>query len=101
MPGFIINSRFSTPMHMNQIEGRLYLEHEGQRFLLDTSDISILRRMTPLGRKVHFRNRAKSILAMQPEDPQALFLLEWFSLPARVWSFRVPEKFGPADSQAI
>jgi hypothetical protein len=76
-------------MQLLKLEDGYFLEHEGHRIPIDDSEISVLKLMTPLGRKVFFRNAAKIALATEPDDQRAALLLDWFHLPARDWSFQI------------
>lgn len=77
-------------MNVIIVSGVPKLERLGTSFALDAADWNHLRRMTPMGRKVYFRRKAKSLLSSRPEDPRVALLLEWTCLPAREWAFDLP-----------
>lgn len=68
----------------------LWLEHEGRRVPVDDTDLFYLVRMTPMGRKVYYRNKAKENLQADPSDGDAAVLMQWIHLPAQEWSFGLP-----------
>jgi hypothetical protein len=70
--------------------GSLYLEHDGCRVPLERIDLAHIVRMTPQGRKVYFRRKAKERFLGGGVDETAGRLLQWYLLPAREWSFEVP-----------
>ena len=69
----------------------VHLEHEGRSVPVDAADLSYLARMTPLGRKVYLRNKAKGLVDDALRGECARTLLEWWRLPASEWSFGPPE----------
>lgn len=69
-----------------------FLEHDGRSVPLDMTDLFHLVRMTPLGRKVYFRNKAKGLAKEALQAENARTLLQWWHLPAREWSFGVPRQ---------
>lgn len=70
--------------------GCLYLEHDGCRVPLEGADLAHIVRMTPQGRKIYFRQKAKERFLSNGADETAGKLLQWYLLPAREWSFEVP-----------
>jgi hypothetical protein len=80
-------------MRLLRLPDALYLEHDGRRVPVDDTDLFYLVRMTPLGRKVYYRNKAKEILSARAGDSSAETLLEWYRLPAQDWSFGLPPDF--------
>lgn len=76
---------------MHFVNGTFLLEHDGQEMVLDASDLAMMKVMTPVGRKIHLRHKAKKKLAEDPSDLQASLMLEWFNLPTREWAFRLPD----------
>ncbi len=67
-----------------------HLEHEGREIRVDGTDLLYLVRMTPMGRKVYYRNKAKQILRDRGADSEAEIMLQWCSLPAQEWAFGIP-----------
>jgi hypothetical protein len=47
--------------------------------------------MTPMGRKVHMRRKALVLLEENQASADAKCILELVKLPAKNWSFEVPE----------
>lgn len=84
-------------MKLLRQSGSLFLEHEGRRVPVDATDLFHLVRMTPLGRKVYFRNKAKEILQRSGPDVSAQILIEWYLLPAQDWSFGIPPDIAAPD----
>jgi hypothetical protein len=66
------------------------LVFESHRISLNRDDLRYLALMTPLGRKVHLREKAKRALRIDPADPEARAILDLSKLPSRNWSFPVP-----------
>lgn len=59
---------------------------------IDDSDIQILRTMTPQARKVHMRRKALILLEEnQTNTAEAKSILEMSKLPAKNWTFEIPE----------
>ena len=67
------------------------LEHQGRLVRLDQRDRILLSRMTPMGRKVYIGRKGKFLRADRKDDSDAELLLSWSRMPARDWSFPVPE----------
>lgn len=70
-------------------DGR-WLECRGDRFRLDHVDWLHLRKMTPLGRKVWFRHRARELGRQPGAAEESALLLAWSGLPAREWDLPLP-----------
>ena len=68
-----------------------YLEKDGHRIGLSPLDINHFRQMTPMGRKVTLRKRAVEKMAIDPTNLEAKFILSLFHLPARDWTFLIPD----------
>ncbi len=71
--------------------GVAYLEEKGDRVALTISDLLLLKRMTPMGRKVTLRKRAIEKKAVNPDDPEARLIQTLLLLPAGEWRFIVPD----------
>jgi hypothetical protein len=69
----------------------VFLEHEGRSVPVDRTDLAYLGRMTPLGRKVYCRNKAKGLVNDGLHGESARTILQWWHLPARDWSFGPPQ----------
>ena len=78
---------------MNLVRRRdgIFLEHEGRSVPVDGTDLAYLVRMTPLGRKVYCRNKAKGLVKEGSGGECARTLLLWWHLPAKEWSFGLPQ----------
>jgi hypothetical protein len=72
------------------VAGVPYLELRGDRVALNASDWIRLGRLTPLGRKVHFLRKGKTLRSRRADDPDAALLLAWTRLPASEWAFSLP-----------
>ena len=64
-----------------------FLEHECARVRLNQADWRHLLKRTPLGRKVYFQNKGKTLNQIGGEDPEVETLMAWARLPVREWSF--------------
>jgi hypothetical protein len=71
--------------------GVYYLDENGERVAITPGEILLFKKMTPLGRKMTLRRRAVEVMSSKPGDPEARLILSLFHLPAREWSFRVPD----------
>lgn len=71
--------------------GQPYLVFQEERISLDPRDLRMLKAMTPLGRKVYLRQKAKDAIRENPADSQAAVILKLSSLPAKNWAFTVPD----------
>jgi hypothetical protein len=65
----------------------LFLEHQDARIKLSPEDWRHLVKMTPLGRKVYFQNKGKTLRQRRAEDPAGEILLSWSRVPVRDWGF--------------
>lgn len=70
--------------------GVFYLEEKGTRAALTSQEVSLLRRMSPFGRKVILRKRALESKTANPDDAEANLILELVKLPIYEWSFLIP-----------
>lgn len=77
-------------MEISIEEDQPYLVYQGQSISLEARDLRMLKVMTPPGRKVYLRQKAKRMLRESPSDCGAAWMVTLFSLPARTWSFAVP-----------
>jgi hypothetical protein len=66
-----------------------FLEHQGQKVKLDKKDAYRLKVMTPLGRKVYFRNKGLEIRRESPSDSRAEILISWYRIANEIWAFKV------------
>lgn len=78
-------------MKIERVSGTWFLVGHGHRVTLSESEADRFRRMTPLGRKITLRKRALEQMALDPEDSEARHIIALFRLPAREWSFSVPD----------
>lgn len=66
------------------------LVFQSHRVSLSREDLRYFKLMTPLGRKVHLRERAKRALRIDPAHAEARLILKLWALPSIHWSFQVP-----------
>lgn len=78
-------------MRLIRRQDGIFLEHDGRSVPVDMTDLFHLVRMTPLGRKVYCRNKAKGLAKDGSRGECARIILEWWHLPAKDWSFGPPE----------
>lgn len=79
-------------MKIEKADGKYVLIKGGVRVGLDDSDLKMFRVMTPQGRKVHMRRKALILLEADQTDPaEAKSILELSKLPAKQWTFEIPE----------
>ncbi|MDB5048775.1 MAG: hypothetical protein JWO30_1846 [Fibrobacteres bacterium] len=71
--------------------GTYYLDENGQRVALTSTDLNLFKQLTPMGRKVRLRQRAVERMAEDKNDLEAQLIISLFQLPAREWSFLVPD----------
>jgi hypothetical protein len=71
--------------------GTYYLDENGQRVVLTSADLNLFKQLTPMGRKVRLRQRAVERMATNKDDAEAQLIISLFQLPAREWSFLVPD----------
>lgn len=71
--------------------GRSYLEFHEDRIFLEPHDLRMLKAMTPMGRKVYLRHKAKDAIRVNPSDTEAAVILRLSSLPAKNWAFAFPD----------
>jgi hypothetical protein len=79
-------------MNLVNDAGTFFLNEKGKRVSLTSQELELFRQMTPLGRKVTLRKRASDRILANPEDEEARLMFELSQLPAREWSFLIPDK---------
>lgn len=70
---------------------RPYLVFQELSISLEPRDLRMLKAMTPLGRKVYLRQKAKDAIRENPLDDEAAMIFKMSSLPARNWAFSIPD----------
>jgi hypothetical protein len=72
--------------------GIFFLDENGQRVELTPREMNLFRQMNPMGRKLTLRKRATDRILSNPDDPEIKLLMTLSQLPAREWSFLVPDR---------
>ncbi|MDB5105393.1 MAG: hypothetical protein JWP91_3082 [Fibrobacteres bacterium] len=87
LPGFILSI-----MKLISESGVFYLDENGQRVALTPRELNLFRQMNPMGRRLILRKRALDLTQSNPGNPDIERLWSLVRLPAREWSFIVPDE---------
>ncbi|MDB5102889.1 MAG: hypothetical protein JWP91_578 [Fibrobacteres bacterium] len=71
--------------------GVFFLDEGGLRIELTARELNLFRQMNPMGRRLTLRKRGHDLALSHPDHPEIELIHTFTRLPAREWSFLVPD----------